>query len=48
MIRALLTMIILAVVYAGFTMFFRGKRCAGNCGACQGSCEYKGEGYDNH
>ena len=46
MIRALIAMSLLAVAYAGFTMLFRNKPCAGNCGACQGSCHAAGDHHE--
>ncbi|HMA25742.1 MAG TPA: hypothetical protein VKP00_17140 [Gemmatimonadaceae bacterium] len=46
MINAILTMAIMAVFYAGFTALFRNKRCAGNCGSCQGSCHAAGGDHD--
>jgi hypothetical protein len=47
MIRAFVAMSLLGLAYAGFTMLFRNKSCAGNCGACQGSCRAAGGG-DHH
>jgi hypothetical protein len=42
MIRTLIAMSLLGVAYAAFTLLFRNQSCAGNCGACQGSCRAAG------
>jgi hypothetical protein len=47
MIRALIAMSLLGAAYAAFTALFRDKPCAGNCGACQGSCRAAGGGGHN-
>ena len=46
MIRALVAMSLLGLAYAGFTMLFRNKPCAGNCGACRGSCRAAGSHHE--
>lgn len=48
MLRAILGMLVMGVLYAAFAVFYRPKKCGGNCGACHGTCDATGDPYDTH